>query len=71
MLLPTFMPLLCTFQNRRYGNVSLFSQQRLEKLNDTTRRNYFRSTNHRESEAMKQLMEKQNHLEHLEDEGYR
>ena len=56
---------------RRYGNVSLFSQQGLEKLNDTTTRNYFRSTNHRESEAMKQLMEKQNRLEFLEDEGYR
>ncbi len=48
-----------------HGNIVTFSQQGLEKLNDITTIHYH-STNHRESEALKQLLEKRNRIEELE-----
>ncbi len=48
------------------GNIVTFSQQGLEKLNDITTIHYQHSTNHRESEALKQLLEKGNRIEELE-----
>ena len=35
-----------------YGNLSKFSQQGLEKLNDTTTIHYLRGTNHRKNDAL-------------------
>ena len=55
----------------RYGSICKFSQQGLEKLNDITTQHYLRSTNHHNTDALKQVMEKRNRLEQLCDEGYR
>ena len=53
-----------------YGTISYFSQQGLEKLNDDITKDYFRSTNHSERDALKQLLLKLNRLEELENHGY-
>ena len=50
-----------------YGNVVMFSQQGLEKLNDLTTKHFQRASNHREYDALKQVLEKRNRLELLED----
>lgn len=55
----------------KYGTLSRFSQQGLEKLNDVTTQHFLRSTNHRTSEAFKQIMEKWNRLEQLKDDGFK
>ena len=52
-----------------HGNISQFSEQGLEKVNDLTTKHYLRSTNHREKEALYQLIEKRNRLEYLEHKG--
>ena len=49
------------------GVILPFTQQGLEKLNDVTK-NFFRLSCHRD-EALKQLIEKQNWIEHLNDAG--
>lgn len=56
----------------KYGNLVTFTQQGMEKLNDQTSIDYARSTNHnyRTLEALKQLIEKKNRIEYLEDEGF-
>ncbi len=54
---------------RRYGNITMFTQEGLEKLNDITTKHYQRSTNHRD-DALKQALEKRNRIEDLEDSGY-
>ena len=41
---------------QRHGNLSQYSQQSFEKLNDRITNWYFQSTNHRSLEAMRQLM---------------
>ena len=51
-----------------HGSILLFTQQGLEKLNDVVTKNFFRSSCHRD-EALKQLIEKQNRIEHLNDAG--
>lgn len=51
---------------RLHGNLSNFTQQGLEKLNDVTTTHYLRGTNHRKQEALQQLMQKRNRLEELE-----
>ena len=51
---------------RLNGYIALFSQQGLEKLNDCVTRWFFRGTNHKEI-ALKQIMEKQNRIEDLEE----
>lgn len=50
-----------------HGIILPFTQQGLEKLNDVTK-NFFRLSCHRD-EALKQLIEKQNWIEHLNDAG--
>ena len=50
-----------------HGSLLPFTQQGLEKYNDCMTKIYFRSTSHRGEEALKQIMEKQNRLEHLGD----
>lgn len=51
---------------RFYGNIVIFTQQGLEKLNDLTTVQFQRSSNHRENEALKQLLQKRNRIEELE-----
>ena len=51
-----------------HGSILPFTQQGLEKLNDVVTKNFFRSSCHRD-EALKQLIEKQNRIEHLNDAG--
>lgn len=53
-----------------HGYLVMFSQQGLEKLNDLTTQNFQRASNHRDYEALKQILEKWNHIEALEDSGY-
>lgn len=55
----------------KYGSICKFTQQGLEKLNDSTTQHFLRSTNHRSTEAYKQVMEKRNRLEQLEDDGFK
>ena len=43
-----------------YGNITMFTQQGLEKLNDITTIHFQRSSNYREMEALVQVLEKQN-----------
>ena len=45
-----------------HGSILPFTQQSLEKYNDVTK-DYFRSTNHKGENALRQVMEKQNRLE--------
>lgn len=52
-----------------YGTICPFTQQGLEKLNDKTTKDYFRSTNQRGLDALFQLVQKQNRMEYLEDLG--
>lgn len=53
-----------------YGNITKFTQQGLEKLNDLTTIHFQRASNHREMDAFRQVLEKRNRLEKLEDDGY-
>ena len=50
-----------------YGTLAPFSQQGLEKLNDDLTKDYFRSTNHRDSDALKQMLLKLSRIEDLTD----
>ena len=52
-----------------YGNLITFKQQGLEKLNNQITINFARNTNHnyRNLDALKQLMQKKNRVESLED----
>ena len=53
-----------------HGNLVSFTQQGLEKLNDFSTKQFQRASNHRNIESLKQLLEKRNHVENLEDSGY-
>ena len=55
-----------------YGNITKFTEQGLEKLNDLTTKHYLRSTYHRDKDmdALQQLILKRNRLEGLELDGY-
>lgn len=55
-----------------YGNLTKFTEQGLEKLNDLTTQHYLRSTNHKDKEmdSLQQLILKRNRLENLELDGY-
>lgn len=46
-----------------YGNIVTFTQQGLEKLNDTTTIYFQHTSNHREHQALKQILEKRNRIE--------
>ena len=56
---------------QKYGNLVQYTQQGMEKLNDETTINFARSTNHNfhQLDALKQLMQKKNRLEYLQDAG--
>ena len=51
------------------GNIVQFTQQGLEKLNDVSTKNYQRSSNHRDHEALKEMLQKMNKIELLRDQG--
>lgn len=55
---------------RIHGSISPFTQQGLEKLNDVYTQFYFRGSNHRELEALKQILLRKNRVEFLTDSGY-
>ena len=52
-----------------YENISYFTQQGMEKYNDTASKHYFRSSNHRGISALKQLLLKKNRIQLLEAAG--
>ena len=52
------------------GNLNMFNQQGLEKLNQNQTQDFFRSTNYRRTEAMLMLLQKRNRLEELQGSGY-
>ena len=56
---------------RKYGTIGQFTQQGLEKLNDLTTQHFLRSSNHRNLEALKQVLQKRNRLEKLTDSGFK
>ena len=53
-----------------HGNINFFNQQGLEKLNDVSTKNFFRGTNMRDNEALKQLFAKRCRVQLLEDQGF-
>jgi len=55
---------------RLHGNLISFTQQGLEKLNDVSTKEFQRASNHRDIEALQQMLEKRNRLEHLEDNDH-
>ena len=52
-----------------HGSLLAFTQQGLEKYNDSMTKIYFRATNHRGNEALMQILQKQNRLEYLRDQN--
>ena len=54
-----------------HGGICQFNQQGLEKLNDITTQHYLRASNHRDMEALIQVLQKRNRLEELENSGYK
>ena len=53
-----------------YGNVAMFTQQGLEKLNDLTTIYFQHSTNHHGQDALRQILEKWNRIEQMEIKGH-
>ena len=53
-----------------HGNLAPYSQQGLEKKNNIITKDYFKSTNHHHLDALKQILQKLNRLEILEDNQY-
>jgi len=53
-----------------HGNISSFTQQGLEKLNDFATKFYQWLSNHHDFESLKQVLEKHNQLELLEYQGF-
>ena len=52
-----------------YNSISSFIQQGLDTLNDKTTKDYFRSTNQRRLDSLKQIVSKRNRMEYSEDIG--
>lgn len=52
-----------------HGSILPFTQQGLEKYNDVMTKEFFRATCHRNEDALIQIIQKQNRLEHLRDSG--
>ncbi|KAJ8040429.1 hypothetical protein HOLleu_14715 [Holothuria leucospilota] len=50
---------------RIHGNINVYSQQSVEKLNDTVTCWFFRSSNHQNNSALKQVLCKQNRTDYL------
>lgn len=55
----------------QYGSVCKFNQQELENTNDLTTQHFLHATNHHDVTALKQVMEKRNCIEELEDNGFK
>ena len=53
-----------------YGNLVAFMQQGLEKLNNTTTKQFQHSTNHQNVSSLMQILEKQNRIKMLEDNHF-
>ena len=53
-----------------HGNLVLFSQQGLEKLNNFSTKQFQLASNHRNIESLLQMLEKRNRIENLEDNGH-
>ena len=53
-----------------YGSLLSFTQQGLEKLNDRSTKDFQKASNHRNIDSLKQMLEKRNHIEILEDDSY-
>ena len=53
-----------------YGSIAMFTQQGLEKLNDLTTIYFQHFTNHHGQDALRQILEKRNHIEQMEIEGH-
>ena len=56
---------------KKYGSICKFNQQGLEKLNDVSTQHFQRASNHRDVEALTQMLQKRNRLEELENRGYK
>ena len=56
----------------KYKTLVIFTQQGMEKLNDQTTIDFAKSTNHNyhNLEALKQLVDKRNRIEYLQDSGF-
>lgn len=52
-----------------YTNLDYFTQQSMEKYNDITSKNFFRSSNHRGVSALQQIFLKKNRVQYLEANG--
>lgn len=52
-----------------YNNLEYFTQQGMEKYNDITSKNFFRSSNHRGVSALEQIFLKKNRVQYLEAAG--
>ena len=52
-----------------YGNIANFNQQGLEKYNDVVSKDFFRSSNHKGVEALRQILLKRNRIQFLEAMG--
>ena len=53
-----------------YQNIAYYTQQGMEMYNDRASRDYFRSTNHKGVDTLKQLFLKKNRIQFLEAAGY-
>ncbi len=54
-----------------HGGIVVFTQQDLEKLNNDMTKFYFRGSNHRDKEALQQMLLKKNRITYLFDSGCR
>lgn len=52
-----------------YTNLEYFTQQGMEKYNDVTSKNFFRSSNHRGVSALQQIFYKKSRVQYLEQAG--
>ena len=52
-----------------HGSILPFTQQGLEKYNDTMTKDYFRATSHKGEQCLIQILQKQNRMEYLEARG--
>ena len=52
-----------------YSNFEYFTQQGMEKYNDLTSKNFFRSSNHRGVSALRQIFYKKGRVQFLEQAG--
>ena len=55
---------------RIHGAIVPFTQQGLEKLNDSLTQFFYRGSNHRDQEALTQMLQKANRITYLSEHGY-